>query len=108
MQITTEEMEKAVMYLAETDQEMARSKAYFHGLDRQTKTIKAMAFIRSNENSATAREQVALVSPSYREHLERVQNAETEYLTLAEKRATSIVLIDCWRSLNAARNRGSM
>ncbi len=108
MQITTEEMEKNVMYLAETDAEMARSKAFFHGLDRQTKTIKAMQFMRSNESSATAREQAALVSPSYREHLVRVQDAETDYLTLAEKRATAIVLIDCWRSLNAARNRGSM
>ena len=106
MRITTDEMEKAVLYLSETDEELARRKAYFSGLDRQTKSIKAMAFMRSNESSVTAREQAAFVSPPYRQHLDQIQIAEQEYLTLHEKRATAVITIDCWRSLNAARSRG--
>lgn len=108
MQITTEKMEETVLYLAETDAEMARRKAYFNGLDRQTKTIKAMQFQRSAESSAAAREQAALVSPAYRQHIELVNQAEHDYLELLEHRATAIVVIDCWRSLNAARSRGIM
>lgn len=104
--ITQERMEKAVMFLSETDQELARRKAYFNGLDRQTKTVKAMAFMRSGESSVTAKEQAALVSPAYRDHLQRVTEAEQEFLTLNEQRHTEVIVIDCWRSLNAARNRG--
>ena len=106
MHITTELMEEMVLFLSQSDQEMARTKALFNGLDRQTKIIKAMQFTRSQEKSQGAREQAAYVSPPYREHIEKLQIAENAYLELMERRSTSIVIIDCWRSLNSARAKG--
>lgn len=106
MKVTDDEMERAVMFLASSDENYARAKSYFNGLDRQTKTIKAMAFIRSAEKTAAGKEQEAYVSPAYRAHLEKMESAELEYLTLQEQRNTSIVMIDVWRSLNSARAKG--
>lgn len=99
-------MEKALEFLATTDEEYARLRALTSGLDRQLKTIKALAFRASRESSATAREQEAACSPMYTEHLKKIELAETEFYTLHERRNTAVTLIDCWRSLNAARNRG--
>jgi len=108
MQITNEKMEETVLFLSQTDQEMARLKALTNGLDRQTKTIKAQAFMRSGESSVSAREQAAYLSPDYRRHLERLNEAEYEMMTLQEQRNTAIVVIDCWRSLNASRRAGNV
>lgn len=99
-------MEKAVLFLASTDEEFARAKAFYHALDRQTKTVKAMSFMRSGESSAAAKEQAALVSPGYRSHLEKMDAAELEFLRLQEERNTSLTMIDVWRSLNSARAKG--
>ena len=106
MKVTNEDMEKAIMFLVDSDEEYARRKAYFNGLDRQTKTIKAMAFMRSNEPTATAKENAALISPAYRDHLDRMHTAEQDFLIVQEQRNTSITIIDVWRSLNSARAKG--
>lgn len=106
MEITREVMEDAVDYLALTDVEYARGKTLFDGLSLQRKTVKANCFIRSGEGSAAAKEQAAYQMPDYVMHLQKMETANLEYLTLHAKRQTAVVKIDCWRSLNAARNKG--
>jgi len=108
MNITREKMEEAVDYLAGTDEDYARAKTLFDGLSEQRKTIKANCFMRAGEGSAAAKEQVAYQMPDYVMHLQKMETAELEYLTLHAKRQTAVVIIDCWRSLNAARNKGQV
>ena len=51
MRIDQEQMENSLFYLASTDEEYARARTYFNGLDRQLKTVKALAFRTSDESS---------------------------------------------------------
>jgi hypothetical protein len=106
MKITLEEMENAVEYLAMTDSEYARAKSYYEGLSEQKKIVKAQAFLRSSQSAQTAKEQDAYASQIYREHIAKMEAAHLEYLTIEANRQTATIKIDCWRSLNAARNRG--
>ena len=108
MRIDQEKMEEALQFLSESDEEYASLRALVQGLDRQTRTIKAIAFERAREGSAAAKEQAAYASIQYREHLQKIELAERECLILQERRNTAVTTIDCWRSLNAARNRGMM
>lgn len=105
MEINRELMEKAVMYLAETDEAFARARAIRDSLEEQKKPILASIFMRANGGSAAANKEIALNSMEYRQHLERWENANLDYLTLQAKRRTAEIQIDCWRSLNSARNR---
>lgn len=105
MEITRDTMEQALMYLARTDEDYARARAYRDGLEDQKKVILASVFMRANGNSAAANKEIAYNSMEYRQHLERWEQANLEYLTLQAKRQTAELQIDCWRSLNAARNR---
>lgn len=108
MQIDQEAMENALMYLTQTDEDFARLKALVNGLERQVKTIKAMAFKASRETSVSAKEQDAYASGEYQNHLRKIEIAEREMLEFQERRNTAVTTIDCWRSLNAARSRGMM
>jgi len=104
--ITDARMEKAVIYLSRTDDQLAAAKARFNGLKETAKVVKALAYQRSLNAVAAQKEQDAISSPQYREHLAKMEAAELDYLLLATKRETEIVIIDCWRSLNAARTKG--
>lgn len=106
MEINRDRMEEAVMYLAHSDQDYARARALYEGLSEQRKTVKANNFLRSGGSSASAREQESYNSMEYRQHLSKMEVAHLEYLTLQAKRSTEGIIIDCWRSLNAARSKG--
>lgn len=104
--VTQEKMEECLIYLSDTDDEYARLRALVNGLDRQTRTIKAVAFRNSREPTAAAKEQAAYCSPDYIEHLKKIEIAEREMLTLGEKRNTRTTWIECWRSVNKAYRQG--
>lgn len=106
MAITQDDMEKAVEFLATTDEDYARCKSLYEGLSEQKKVIKGAAFLRSSQSAQTAKEQDAYASQMYREHLQKLEQANYNYLTLQANRITATIKIECWRSLNAARNRG--
>lgn len=108
MNITRDTMERAVAYLAETDEPFARAKALYEGLCEQKKIIKANNYQQSRETTASAREHAAYNSMEYRRHLDKIQDANVDYLLLQARRATQVTVIDCWRSLNAARNKGQI
>lgn len=108
MNIDRERMEQAVDYLARTDLEYARARALYEGFTEQRKVVKARQFSQSRASSMTGKEQDAYNSMHYQQHLQKIQDAHIEYLTLQAKRATETTIIDCWRSLNAARNKGQI
>ena len=103
--VTELEMEAALLFLAESDERYARAKALHSGLTEQRKIVKAQCFLASGASSATAREQEAYASPRYADHITKITSAEQDYLFLQAQRTTQATIIDCWRSLNAARYR---
>lgn len=106
MSITENDMEAALEFLADSDEKWAMARSLYEGLNEQKKTVKAVAFMRSNESAQTAKEQDAYASQAYKEHLMQMQMAQLEYLTLDAHRLTATMRIECWRSLNASRRRG--
>ena len=107
-EINRERMERALNFLSETDQEYANSKALYDGLCEQRKIVKANCALRSGESSAAARENTAYTMPDYVLHIQKMETAELNFLTLQAQRNTAGILIDCWRSLNAARSKGQI
>jgi hypothetical protein len=108
MEINQARMEQALMNLTESDEQIAKAKALVNGLNNYAKVIKAMQFQRSPGKSVGEKEQFAMCSPAYTAHLDKIQTAEYDYFLLNERRNTETLIIDCWRSLNAARSRGMM
>jgi hypothetical protein len=108
VEITKDRMEEAILFLAHSDVDYARARTLYEGLSEQRKTVKAANFLRSGAGSAAAREQDSYNSFEYKAHLEKMEVAQLEYLTLQAKRTTEAIIIDCWRSLNAARNKGQL
>jgi hypothetical protein len=108
MEVNRAGMEQALEFLSNSDVDFARAKTLYDGLSLQRKTVKANCFIRSGEKSAASKEQTAYQMPDYVMHLQKVETANLEYLTLLAQRSTAVIVIDCWRSLNAARNKGQI
>jgi hypothetical protein len=106
--VTTDRMEQAVLYLCSTDEQYASSRARYNGLKEQAKVVKAMAFLRSISTSQTQKEQDSLSSPTYRDHIRKMEEAEYEYLLIQTRRETELTIIDCWRSLNSAKSKGML
>lgn len=106
--ITTERMEAAILYLCRTDEALAKARARYNGLKEQCSTIKALAYQRSLSTVAAQKAQDAAASEQYRHHLATLEQAEYDYLLLATRRQTELAIIDCWRSLNAAKNKGML
>ncbi|NIP25771.1 MAG: hypothetical protein GWN94_02585 [Phycisphaerae bacterium] len=60
------------------------------------------------EGAVQAREHAAQNHPDYIKHLNDIDRANEKMLILRNQRATAHTVIDCWRSLNAARNKGQI
>ena len=108
MRINANDMEAALQFLADTDEDYARKQALYSGLDEQTKSVKAQIAQMSKGSSAAAKEMFALQSNEYKRHLTKVEDAHIDYLILKNQRSTQEKVIDCWRSLNSARNKGQI
>lgn len=99
-------MEKALTYLATTDEPAAAAKALMVGLEEQKRTVISVAMLASNEKSATMKEVEARASVSYAQWAEDYKSSVYEYEILRNKRITESQVIDAWRSCNKSSNSG--
>lgn len=98
--------ERAVNYLAETDEPAARAKALYIGLEAQTKTVEAQNFLLCMEGTVAERESRARTCIAYDNHLKKVNEAFLDWEIYRNRRNTAEMLIEYWRSLNANRRQG--
>ena len=105
MTVSQERMERALTYLAQTDEEYAKAKALVEGLKESMKPVKANLFLRF-KGGVSEREQMALGHPDYAIHIEKYQQAIQDFEYIRAKRLTETLIVDCWRSLNSARGKG--
>ena len=99
--------EVALNYLVNTDEEFARAKTLSDALYEQKKTIQAIQFLNAT-GSAADKTQQALASQEYQEHLGMIKDAQIEFETLRNKRLTKMSIIDMWRSVQSAMNKGNI
>jgi len=105
--ITYENAEAAHNNILCSDIEYARLKALFHGLTEQRKTIRALCY-QKQTGSAADKLQAALASKEYIDHLDKIHDAELEFLTLHENRNSANRTCDMWRSVNSSMKLGKI
>ena len=110
MTVTTERMEKALTYLAETDDKAAYHKAHVARTEYKAKAIREAMFNVNPGKLKTIAERTAYAAscPEYEEAMQTYFEALREYEHVRNKRATEAIVIDVWRSVNSARNKGQV
>ena len=105
-----DQAEKALNYLASTDEEHSNAKALLSALQEQRKTVKAMVYLQHIERGKGqgVSEQEAYNSDEYREHIVKIQNAEADYQLLQNKRKRAELTIELWRTFSANQRRGNV
>ena len=99
--------EKALRYLASTDEEYARAKAHVKYMEHKRKTIKAAQFLEA-EGTIQQKESLAYDSQAMRDHLEEYKDAVYDEQILVSKRKSAELAIEVWRSMNANQRKGNI
>ena len=108
--ITEDRLEKALAYLAQTDEQSAEASANVKYLDRLLKRRKAL-FITGetglviNLKSISAKEQAYYASDDYQKAVQEIYDAEVKANTLENKRDKEGMVIDLFRTLEASRRK---
>jgi hypothetical protein len=104
--ITEDRLEKALAYLAQTDEQSAEASANVKYLDRLLKRIKALFITgESNLKSISAKEQAYYASDDYQKAVQEIYDAEVKASTLENKRDKEGMVIDLFRTLEASRRK---
>lgn len=105
--ISENRLERALRYLAETDEKAADLRA---GVDRsefKAKTTKATVFLHL-DGTVAEREAGALraneTQDAYTAHFQAIR----DYNAVANKRELEKIVVECWRSMNANRRVGNV
>ena len=106
-ELTYARVERALTYLAETDELFAKAKADVERSKHKAKAVFAAMFAR-NMGTVKERECEAEMHPQYQEALEDHFKAVEEYEFLRNKRNLEELVIEVWRSVNSARNKGQI
>ena len=108
IKLTDDHINRALAYLASTDEEYAQAKALAEGLAQQRKSLKAMLMLESNAKTDKLKEAEAYAHERYQEHLLAQQNAFADFEILKNKRMTYALKIDMYRTVMSARKQGMM
>lgn len=103
--IEESQAEKALNYLASTDESCARAKGSVKALEYRLKVAKAIEFLTANGTVAD-KEAQALSSLPYRELIDQYESAVIEFETIAAKRERAVLTIDVWRTESSNRRKG--
>lgn len=103
--ISDHKKDKALIYLAETDEPAAKAKTLVKALEDQKKPLLANLYLDA-EGSQGDRVKKAEAHPDYQEHLQKLNDARYEFEHMNEKRNTAKIILDIWRSENSNRRVG--
>lgn len=99
-------VEKAVRYLADTDESCAMAKARMLAGKEHIKTTLATCFLDAPGSSVKERESEAMASEAYRKVVDDYADAVADYETQKNKRLRAELTIEVWRSVNSAKAKG--
>lgn len=99
--------EKALDYLASTDEAYARAKAMVKFLEHKRKTIKATLYLDA-KGTINERESYAYKHEEMIKFLDEYQDAVYDEQILASKRKRAELTIEVWRSKNANQRKGNV
>lgn len=102
MNVTPERAEKALRYLAETDEDVALAKSRVSACEYLLKRKEAHGFLSASGN-IEERRSIARTSDEYSEACKEYTDALTAYEHLKAKRETERLVWETWRSINASQ-----
>ncbi len=106
--ISENRLQEALTYLATTDESCANARAYYEGLKDQSKTYYSAEYLKSTGKNVEERKAKALTSEAVKTHQREIREAHADYEIMRNKRATQVLIIEVWRSLNSARKKGNI
>jgi hypothetical protein len=106
--IDEDRLQKALTYLATTDEPCAALRADMERTAFKAKAIRAAMVKHASGSSASAREAEADASNEVGDAWEKHFKATHDYHAMANKRSTENIVIDTWRSLNSNRRMGQV
>lgn len=105
--ITNDRLERALKYLAQTDETCASAKAEVERCAYRCKHARALEF-QGADGSVEARKSSAETSQTVQTAEDNRIQAIITFEKLKAKRETESLVIDVWRSLNASRRTGNI
>ena len=106
--MNTENMEKALHYLAESEEEWANLRASKDLESKRLEITLASGIIDSNSSSVAGKTVDSRNSKDYKEAVEEYQQLLEAYYLLDAKRTRAMTTIEVWRSINSSRNKGNI
>lgn len=106
--ISNENMEKALQYLAESEQEWSELKASKDLESKRLEIILASGIIDSNSDTQAGKKVDSLNSEEYKETVEMYQQLLESFYFIDAKRKRAEITIDTWRTIEASRRRGTI
>lgn len=101
------EVEKALRYLAKTDEEHARAKALVKALEQSLKTTRGLIFLDA-QGTVAEREARSYGHDAYQAKLGEYKEAIYDYELLENKRTRAVLTIDLWRTVESSRRAGNI
>lgn len=103
--ITRERMERALTFLAETDEKFAYHKTHVEKCNLKMKAVRNAFFLRET-GSIAERQAKAEQANEYKQAQEEYFAALVAFEHLKNKRNTESILIDTWRTVASAQKVG--
>jgi len=103
--ISEDRLEKAMRFLAETDEELAEAKGEVLRCEQLLKRIQYRLF-KSADGSIELRKATAGVSEETARAEEELVSAIVQYEKLKAKRETESTVVEVWRTLESSRRKG--
>ena len=103
-----EKAEKALEYLAESEEEYASLKAQHQALKERIKITKAQLMLESPESSAAKKEIDAEAHTDYLQATTDWEMCLQEFYLIEAKRKRAELTIEMYRSVNSALKRGNI
>ena len=104
--ISDDRAEKALRYLAATDESCAEAKAHQERMECRAKAIRQQVFL-IEEGTVAERQAKAEIDHDHQRALEEYFLAMQAYSAIANKRETERIVLDTWRTISANRRSGA-
>jgi hypothetical protein len=109
MIVSDERVQKALKYLAETDEPLAQARALMKGLEHRLKTLKAQVYIEAKGHGTDGdRKAMAEVDTRAVSMQCKIEDAFADVETMSAKRKTEELIVEVWRSCNSNRRKGNI
>lgn len=106
--ISEERMEKALGFLARTDEQAAELKTQVLRKEYLIDLMRKRMFIIADGTSVEQRKAVAEISGEVQDSIGEYLSATLEWEKVKAKRATEELIVEAWRSVNANRRQGNV